>query len=312
MGLIFWILILIASLIVLVKSADHFTVSAEKLGLWLGMSPFIVGITIVAVGTSLPELISSLISVFSGASEIVMGNVVGSNVANILLIIGVSVIFARKIVLKESFIRIDLMFFFATAFILGFMIIDGEVNLFESILLIFSLALYILYIIESNRKNKLKVSSLGKKKQKLGFGTIAGLVFGALFIYLGAKYTIGSVIAISEMMNIGKELIAVTVVAFGTSLPELVVSIGAAKKGKGDLAIGNVLGSNIFNILLVVGMSGLFGTLIVSPVIYTVALAFMLVATFIYFIIVRDKEITRWEGWLLLILYALFIGKMFF
>jgi cation:H+ antiporter len=133
----------------------------------------------------------------------------------------------------------------------------------------------------------------------------------AFFIYFGAVYTVESVINLAELLNIERAIIAVSVVALGTSAPELLVSLNASRKGKSEIDVGNVLGSNIFNVFGVMGIAGLFGTLVISPEILTFALPMMIIATLLYFFTTQDKEITRWEGGLLLIFYVFFIGALF-
>ena len=149
------------------------------------------------------------------------------------------------------------------------------------------------------------------KKKKLDIKTIAILVVSAVFIFIGAKYTIESVIKLSEIFNLGKEIIAVSAVALGTSLPELAVSITAVRQGKPEIAVGNILGSNIFNTFVVMGVSTFFGALIIPQSILTFALPMMLIATLLFFFITQEKEVTKWEGYLLLLFYVFFIGKLF-
>jgi cation:H+ antiporter len=149
------------------------------------------------------------------------------------------------------------------------------------------------------------------RKKRLDAKTIAVLAVSAVFIYIGAKYTIEAVINLSEIFSLGKEIIAASAVALGTSLPELTVSIIAARKGKPEIAVGNVLGSNIFNTFVVMGVPALFGTLIIPQNIITFALPMMLVATLLFFFIAQEKEVTKWEGYLLLLFYVFFIGKLF-
>ncbi|MCD4759634.1 sodium:calcium antiporter, partial [archaeon] len=176
------------------------------------------------------------------------------------------------------------------------------------------LTIYIFSTIKLEKEDikvKKEVEKQIKEHKKLGKKVWGILALSALLIYLGARYTIESVINISDMLNIGKEIIAISAVALGTSLPELFVSIKAAKKGKADMAIGNLLGSNIFNTLAVMGIPALIGKLIIPTSMITFGLPIMLLATLIYFFTIQDQEVTRWEGWMLIIFYILFIGKLF-
>ncbi|MEA3248095.1 MAG: calcium/sodium antiporter [Nanoarchaeota archaeon] len=312
---IIWIGIFIISLIILIKASDYFTDSAEKIGLYFGLPAFIVGVTIVAIGTSLPELISSIFAVLENSSEIVVGNVIGSNITNIFLVLGIAAIIGKKIKVSYELIHVDLPLLVGSAFLLAVTIWDGIFTLPEALLCIGGMVLYLAYTLNTEREHEdigiKKEMKKNLKKKKLDWKILIVLVVSAFFIYLGAKYTIESVIKLSEILSIGKEIIAISVVALGTSLPELMVTVSAARKGRSEMAVGNILGSNIFNIFAVMGIPALIGTLIIPQSILTLGLPMMLIATLLYFFITQDKEITKWEGWLLIIFYVFFIGKLF-
>lgn len=313
MSLFLWIIVFLASLCVLIKASDYFASSAEKIGLYFGMPAFIIGVTIVAVGTSLPELVSSIIAVLKGSSEIVVGNVVGSNVANIFLILGITAIIGKNLNIVYNLINVDLPLLIGSAFLFAVMIWDGSFTRPEALLCIAGLVVYFCYTISltSSSKTKTETGQESAEKKKLGWKTPAILAASPIFIYVGARYVIESVINISEILNIGKELVAISAVALGTSLPELTVTITAAKRGRSEIAVGNILGSNIFNTFGVMGISGLIGTLIIPPSILTFGLPMMIIATLLYLFITQSKQISQWEGWLLIIFYVLFIGKVF-
>ena len=315
----FWGILLIVSLYILVKAADHFTDSAEELGLYLGMPAFLVGVTIVAIGTSLPELVSSVIAVMKGASEFVAGNVVGSNVANIFLILGITAIVGKKLKVSYDLVHVDLPLLMGSVFIFALTIYDGVFTLVEAFICLAGMLIYIIYVIKSQRDQSHEARELkkelkkGLKEEKRVFNKrdIVILIVSAVFIYIGARFTVESVLNLSELFNIGKEIIALSAVALGTSLPELAVSIKAARKGQPEIAVGNILGSNIFNVFAVMGVSGLFGALIIPQNIIGFGLPVMIIATLLYYFITQDKEITLWEGLILIIFYILFIGKVF-
>lgn len=321
MGIIIWLIIFVASLAVLIKASDMFTDSAEKIGLYLGLPAFIVGVTIVAIGTSLPELVSSLFAVAAGNSQIVIGNVLGSNIANIFLVLGFAAVFSKKMKLSFSLIHIDLPIFIASALLLAVFVYDGNFTFWEGIICIVGLIVYILYTV-SLREKKTKDVKIQERKAKksfkernvdkdLDFKTWAFLILGSVLIFFSAKYVIESVVELSSLLNIGAEIIAVSAVALGTSLPELFVTISAARRGKGEMAIGNVLGSNVFNIFAVMGIPALFGTLIIPAGMLSFGLPIMLFATLLYFVMTQDRELSHWEGWFLLIFYVVFIAKTF-
>jgi cation:H+ antiporter len=315
--LLIWIAAFIASIVILIKSSDYFTDSAEKIGISLKLPAFIIGVTIVSIGTSLPELVSSIFAILRGSSEIVIGNVIGSNIANIFLVLGVAAIVAKKTIkIDFELLHVDLPLLVGSAFLLTLTIWDGIFTLPEAILCILGIIIYLLYTLSSERKHKdteieKEMESELKNKKGLSWKTIAVLILSAVFIYLGAKYTIESVIQLSSILNIGKEVIAVTAVALGTSLPELFVTITAARKGKSEMAVGNILGSNIFNSFAVMGVPAFFGTLIIPQNILLFSLPVMIIATLLFFFMTQEKQISKWEGYLLLLFYIFFVGKLF-
>ena len=323
--LFFWLGIFIISLAVLIKASDYFTNSAEKIGLWLGMPTFFIGVTIVAIGTSLPELISSIIAVLNGTSEIVIGNVLGSNIANIFLILGIAGIIAKKeLKLSRSLLHVDIPFLLGTSFLLAIMIWDTVFTFVEGLILLFVLVIYSIYLIKSREhpdkevrkqlrgvKGELANHSINKSTKRLPLKVWIILLVSLIGIYFGARFTVESVIELSTLLGIGSEIIAVSAIALGTSLPELAVTFSAAKKGKPEIAVGNVLGSNIFNTLAVMGIPALFGTLVIPSSMIYFSLPVMIIATLMFFFITINKEITKWEGWLLIVFYGLFIGKVF-
>lgn len=309
-------MVFVVSLFVLIKASCYFTDSAEKIGLFFGLPAFIVGVTIVSIGTSLPELVSSIFAVLRGSSEIVVGNVVGSNITNIFLILGIVAIVGKRMKIAYELAHVDLPILMGSAFLFAVMIWDGVLTLPEALLLISGIVIYFLYTISSEREHvdveiKKEMKEKLQRKRKLNAKTVVILILSVFFIYIGARYTIESVIELSEMLNVGKDLIAISAVALGTSLPELAVSIVAVRKRKPEIAIGNILGSNIFNTFVVMGIPALFGVLIIPQSILTFGLPMMLIATLLFFFITHKKEITKWEGYLLLLFYVFFIGKLF-
>ncbi|MBN2012483.1 calcium/sodium antiporter [candidate division KSB1 bacterium] len=301
-----WIAIFIVSLAVLVKASNYFTDAAEKVGLSIGIPKFVVGVTIVGIGTSLPELVSSIVAVVSGSSEIVVGNVVGSNITNIFLILGITAIVARKITINYSLVHVDLPLLIGSAFFLAVTMWDGVFTIPEAVLSVSGAILYLVYSIRNGREMHEDID-----RPALHWYTWVILGASCLFIYIGAKYTVVSIIKISDLWGLGKEVVAASAVALGTSLPELAVTITAARKNQSDMAIGNILGSNIFNAFAVTGVSAFFGNLIIPHSIITFALPMMIIATLLYLFSTQDKQITRWEGWMMIMFYVLYLGKLF-
>lgn len=300
-----WLVVLAGSIAVLVKGSDFFVDSAEKIGIAIGMPSFIVGVIIVGIGTSLPELITSLIAVTEGSSQIVVGNVLGSNIANIFLILGLAGVIGRRFTINYDILHTDLPFLAASALLISYMIADQNFTSAEAILCIL---LLIMYIIRSFRNSS---SHEQEKGEKATVKVLLLLIISPVMIYFGAKYTIDSVIALSQILKIGQEIIALSAVALGTSLPEAMVSIAAARKGNPEMSVGNIVGSNIFNTLIVMGIPGITGSLVIPKSILTFSLPVFLGATFIFILITLDRKVNRGEGLMLLLFYIFFIGSLF-
>lgn len=314
-----WVVTFIISLFVLVKASDYFTDAAEEAGLRLGISAFVIGATIVGLGTSLPELVSSIFAVYSGATEIVAGNVVGSNIANILFVLGLTALVGKRTMILHARSQTDLPFLVGSAFFITITALDGVFAWPEGLLCLSGLIIYIASAIQSKGR---KLEIVGKteeteekleevEQKKSNWSILLALVISPVFIYLGAKYTVEAIIHLSEILKIGKEVIALSAVALGTSLPELSVSLTMGWKGNPEIAVGNVFGSNIFNSLAVMGIPSLIKPLAIPRNIINFGLPVMVGATLLYIFITHDREISRWEGILLLIFYAFFIGKLF-
>ena len=311
------LLIFVLSLVVLVKASDFFTDAAETLGLALGLPPFIVGVTIVSMGTSLPELLSSLVGIFQGAPEVVASNVIGSNIANICLVVGTAAIMSTKILrVMYNLISVDLPLFVGSAFLFALMALsDRTFTRGESLILVIGYIVYLFYILKSSDdeapKHSSTTASPSDQSAARSLREVLILALSGIYIILGASYAIESQNQITERLSIGRRVIAISAVALGTSLPELMVTINAALKGKAELAVGNVVGSNIFNIFVVVGIPGLFTPLPVSEPILMHSVPTLLAASLLMFFIVQDIKITTWEGWLFMMLYAWFMGTVF-
>ena len=326
---IFWIIVFIVSLGVLVKGADWLIASAEKIGLALGLSPFIVGVTIVGVGTSFPELISSFAAVFKGVPDVVAANAIGSNIANILLIVGVCAIIGKRLIVTRSLIDLDLpLLAISTVLLLG-IVWDKQITFGESLLMLVTYGVYLLYTVLhkdtedtgeiaeflSSRQERIKYIAAHKKEEftrpKLIAKDFILLVIGILGLVFGAKYLIDALVNLSAILNIATGVIAITAVAVGTSLPELLVSAKAALHKKSEIALGNIFGSNVFNALVVIGLPGLFRVLPVDNKTFTIGAPTMALATLLFVISGISRRIHMWEGALYLSVYVLFVAKLF-
>lgn len=303
---------LIVSLAALIKASDWFTAAAERVGLALGMPAFVVGMTIVAVGTSLPELVASILAVLRGASEYVAGNVVGSNIANLLLVLGLAAIVDGHLRVRFELVHVDLPFLAGSAFFLALVLWDGQVGRIEALLCLTGLAIYGWYVLSAKPSVLTEPVSEAEQAPRPAWPRTGLVLLGSAgLIYVGADYTVRSVVEIAQLVGIGAELIAASAVALGTSLPEVAVTVAAARRGQPEMAVGNVLGSNVLNSFAVVGISGLFGRLTVPDSLLDFAVPVMLIATILAFFMIMEKEMTKWEGWLMILFYVYFIGALF-
>ncbi|MCD5406227.1 MAG: calcium/sodium antiporter [Desulfotomaculum sp.] len=307
--ILIWSLVFAVSLFVLLQAADYFIEYAEKIGSSLGVPIFIIGATIVAFGTSLPELVAGIFAVLDGTTEIVVGNVVGSNITNIFLIFALAAIIAKKITTDRKAIHIDLFFMLGSAFYLALTIWDGVFTMAEGLFCLAMMVMYVVYTVTTVTDQD--DDDAQEKKVKINWKHVAVLIISGVFIYIGAKYTVDAIVQLAGMFNIGAEIIALSAVALGTSLPELSVALAAIRKGIPELAIGNVLGSNIFNILAVMGIPALISPLVIPVGIMEFSLPLMLLATLMFYWTFHHKEVCRWQGILLLAFYVFFLGRLF-
>jgi len=304
LGLTLAIVLFVVSLTALVIASDWFIGSAEKIGTYMGIPSFIIGVTIVAFGTSLPELAASIAAVTSGTSEIVVGNVIGSNITNILLVLGLSAFVAGKMKIDFDVMDIDMPLLFGSAFLLYFALYDLQFTLIEAAIFIIAL---IVFLLNSFTGKKTDDEDKGDKPDAK---TYVMLVLGAALVYFGATYTIKAMTEIANVMAIDPHIIALGAVALGTSLPEVVVSVKAAKAGNHGMAIGNVLGSNMFNTFAVMSIPRFFGDLKIPEETLTFDTPFMLAATILFGMICLTRKISKWEGAMLIIFYLFFLSQL--
>ncbi len=305
-----WLIIFAASLYTLIKGADIFLMGAKQFGRAMGMSSFVVGVLIVGMCTSLPELASSIAGALAGQTTLVVANVVGSNITNILLIVGVLALFSTRIIINQELIKTELPIFCIATALFVMTILDGTVDRLESLLLLVTFGAYIWYLLveAKNGEDSVEDKALREKFQWL---SVLYIVFGIIALIVGAKFTVDMAVNIATALAVPIGLVSITAVAIGTSLPELFVSIQAIRTKQVDLAIGNIFGSNVFNALVVTGIPGiLVGTLIVDEVVLELGLATMVVASIILFVSGLAKQIMRWEGLMMLVFFIFFMLKL--
>ncbi len=301
-----WLAVFTLSLIFLVKSADYLVDSAKQIGLHFSIPRFIIGALIVGIGTSAPELASSIAAVFQGAPEMVVANAIGSNIANVFLIVGITALFAKNIKVTKQLIDIDIPLLLLSVSLFSLIIFDKVVDFYDALFLLAGLLFYLTYVIASKEKmNSEESLNINLKKEFLIL--IASLVVLAF----SAKYLVLSVLKLATILGVSVSVITLIAVAIGTSLPELFVSIASVKKGEADMALGNIFGSNIFNILAVSGIPALFANLPVDGKTFSFAFPILVLSTILFAFSGISKRIHAFEGVFFLIIYAYFVLRLF-
>jgi cation:H+ antiporter len=302
--------IFFVSLLVLVLSARFFTGAAEALGFHLGLSSFVIGVFIMGIGTSLPELVAGIIAALDGTSEIVSGNVLGANISNIFLIIGFSAVLSRKrIELGDDYIMVDLNFLIGSSFLLGLTMADGVTAFSEGIFLLLTYAVYCHFLLRSSRQPL--IVQEGKSQMKTAFPVrpLLILLASGIGIYFGADYTVESITAIAYHLAVPPSLISLTILSLGTTLPELAVGVTTIRQGKPALAVGNILGSCVFNTLMIPGIVSGFTPVKVPEYLVGFSLPVFVIASVLFYLLTQDKKISPSEGMLFLVFYLFFISK---
>lgn len=302
MEILFEICLMAVGFTLLIKGADLFVDGASGIAARLGIPQLVIGLTIVAMGTSAPEAAVSISAALKGNAEITIGNIVGSNILNILIILGItSVIISVKV--AASTIKYELPFMIAiTAVLLLFGYTGGNITFSEGILLWVLFILYLTYLFVMAKRNKDETDD--KQEEKPLWKLIIFILLGLFMIVFGSDISVDGASAIAKAVGISERFIGLTIVALGTSLPELVTSIAAARKGKADIAIGNIVGSNIFNILFVVGTTSL-----ITPVVFAsnfiIDTAIAIAAGILLLVgVLRKKELSRVTGIIMLVCYG--------
>ena len=253
MDILWNLLMLVLGFVLLVKGADWFVDGAAGIANKFKIPQLIIGLTIVAMGTSAPEAAVSISAALKGSAEITIGNIVGSNILNILIILGLTAVITPVAVAKST-IRVDIPFMLGISVLLLIQGLDGSVTLLDGIVLLVVFAGYLTYLVMDARKNPEHVEEEQIKNQSIWMCLLWTAV-GLVAIILGSNFSVDAASNIARILGLSDRFIGLTIVALGTSLPELVTSVMAARKGNADIAIGNIVGSNIFNILFVVGLS---------------------------------------------------------
>ena len=321
MDIVLQIVLLLVGFVILIKGADYLIDAASSAASHFKVSKILIGLTIIAFGTGAPELAVSISSLVNGTTDMLLGNVMGSNILNILLLIGIAALI-RPIRIKKDTIRkeLPLLLLISTALIVLFLdtiLMNAEANTItraDGLICLLFFAIFIFYIISLARKNRKSNASreVEKPKYKLGVSLIL-IILGLAGVVGGSELVVSSASNIASSIGISDRIIALTVIAFGTSLPELITTIKAAKKGETELMVGNIIGSNIFNICIVLGLPvTLFGT--ITPDSFEIMdIVMLLGSSVILFLVARSgHKITRLEGLSMLVIFTIYYSYIIY
>lgn len=315
MDIFLQILLLILGFTLLIKGADWLVDGASSIASNFKVSKLLIGLTIVAFGTGAPELAVSFSSLLSGNTDILLGNVIGSNIINVLLLIGIAAII-HPIRVKQATVskELPLLLLISTALIVLFLDVNltGAIsNVFsrsDAIICLLLFGIFLYYLISLARKNKKEAKKADKPKYKIGKSFILTII-GLICIIAGSELVVNSASDLATAMGISERIISLTIVALGTSLPELVTTITAARKGESDLLVGNIVGSNIFNICIVLALPILISGGISPTNFELLDLIMLIFSAFLLCILARrDHKITRTEGFLMLTIFIIYYG----
>ena len=312
MEILAWIGVFLISLFVLVKGADIFTHAAEAVGKSFGVSSFLIGITIVSIGTSLPELMTSIVAVLQAdglgdTTQIVAANIVGSNIVNIFVAFGLAALLSKGFNIGRSLVKIDLPLLVGATGLSILLLMDGKFDWRDGLISLIGYGIYFAYIYAQRPVE----FNWFKTREELGLKQPLLIILGAIALYFGADWTIRSVMQLADLLGITQAVITMFAVALGTSLPEIAVSVQAARQGNAAIAVGNVLGSNMFNLLVILGLPALFSTLTVSAETIAIGIPFLILSTAIFTISTIVPKVSRIEGALYCLLYITFTAKLF-
>jgi cation:H+ antiporter len=304
------IILLLFGFMIVIKGADLLIDGASSLAKKLSISEIAIGLTIVAFGTSAPELIVNVFASIGRHHEITFGNILGSNIFNILMVLGVAGLIANISVQRNTILKEIPFLLTATLLAFGLALWNSDLSLIDGIILLAFLTIFFIYVIVFLKAKTLLGSDI---KEHSYFITILMMIFGMIGLFFGGKFVVDNAVIIARHFEVSEKFIGLTIVALGTSLPELATSLMAIKKGRNDLAIGNVIGSNLFNILLVLGVSSL-----IAPIDYDIALnidfIFLCVITIVLFItmfIGKKDKLTKIEAVFFVILYFVYLVFLF-
>lgn len=305
------IILLIIGMILLIKGADWFVSGSSKIAKALKIPSLVIGLTLVSMGTSAPELSVSLIASIQGNNELSFGNVIGSNIFNTLFILGVSSLFIPLILNKEMK-KYDIpimLFLYVLLLIFGFIITPYKLDIVESIIFVLLFIAYIVFLFIRSKKNYKEIEEAKEEKitKEIIIKSIIFIVIGLSSIIFGGDLVVDSASSLASKLGMSQSLIGLTIVAIGTSLPELVTSIVASIKKENDIAIGNVIGSNIFNIVFILGVSSVISPLSILSGSLIDVIVLIITGILVLLISLFSKNIKKWHGIIFVILYIIYV-----
>lgn len=299
------VLLLIFGIVVVLKSADWLTNGAVGLATKLGISQIVIGLTIVAIGTSMPEFFVSIVSAIKGTPDLAVGNIVGSNIFNVLLIVGVAATVA-PIAIQRATVRRDIPIAIVASIMLTFMMLDDNISRIDALIL-FAAFIAFIWITLRNSKNDANEKDASTEKVIPTWKSVLFIIFGLVGLVLGSNIFVDNASSLAHGWGISDAVIGLTIVAGGTSLPELATSAVAARKGDSGIAIGNVLGSNVFNILMILGLTGIISPMHIQNITY-IDMAVMVISMALFWLFSFTKlRVERWEGCVLIVCFLGYI-----
>ncbi len=318
------VVILVLALAGVVKGADWFLGAAEKVGVTLRLPPFILGVVLVGFGTSLPELTTSLAAINDGINTVTIANIAGSNLANVLLIIGASTLVLGTIKFDKNLIDLDIPLMIAVTALFCLLIVDGSLSSSDGALLLVGFVGYILYSLgykEDATHHKGLISLIAnlssgsktkvEKHQNLITASTPFVLIGSVILLgVSSRFAVTSLQNVVEQVGIGLDVLSFFALAVGTSLPELVVSFKALRKGQGDIVVGNVIGSSMFNILLIGGVASVLDEQVVDPAFLGWTIAGLGLSVLLLMVGSISKRIHVWEGMMYILIYAAIASKI--
>lgn len=307
MELLLQLVLLALGFVLLGKGADWFVEGAAGIATRFGIPQLVVGLTIVAMGTSAPEAAVSIAAAIKGSADITIGNIVGSNIMNILIILGLAAVITPLAVARST-VRVELPFVIAITGLLLYQGVDGTISLADGMVLCLAFAVYLIYLYTMAVKSKVDddLQEYGYSLQRCLLATAGGLAV----IIAGSNLTVNAASAIAAYAGLSERFIGLTIVALGTSLPELFTSVTAARRGNADIAIGNIVGSNIFNILFVVGLSALIIDIPFAAAFQFDSYVAIGTAALLWLCVLPKYSLNRWCGALMLACYAVYLWRI--